>query len=137
MIRPDGRPVVLDFGLARDEQSVGTTVTETGDLIGTPAYMSPEQLATDGRTIDRRVDVWALGTMLYEALSGRRPFESPTREGLVRTILEQEPPSPAGVSRDLAVVVETALCKEPDETGDGPSREVMGIVVIVRSSAVL
>ncbi|MCW8141511.1 MAG: serine/threonine protein kinase, partial [Planctomycetota bacterium] len=68
-----GRPVVSDFGVARDLQ--GADLTRTGELVGTIAYMAPEQ--ADGRRteIDRRTDVYALGAVLYEVLTGRRPFE--------------------------------------------------------------
>jgi formylglycine-generating enzyme required for sulfatase activity len=113
MLTPAGEPVVLDFGVARQD-GAGPPLTLTGEVFGTPAYMSPEQLATDGTPVDRRADVWALGAMLYEVLTSRRPFQSPTREGLVRTILENEPTDLAQLPRDLAVVIETALCKEPD-----------------------
>jgi serine/threonine protein kinase/formylglycine-generating enzyme required for sulfatase activity len=117
MVTPDDEPVLLDFGLAAD-QSDGdaTTLSRTGDLLGTPAYMSPEQL--DGRKtpLDRRTDVWSLGVTLYEALTLRRPFEAPTRDALYRAILEQEPPDPRtlnpALSRDLCAVLATATEKD-------------------------
>lgn len=83
MITPDGRPVVLDFGLARDEQSA-LALTVSGDLFGTPPYMAPEQIQPQLGRPDRRTDVYALGATLYECLTLRRPFEAPTREGLYR-----------------------------------------------------
>ncbi|MCA9323254.1 MAG: SUMF1/EgtB/PvdO family nonheme iron enzyme [Planctomycetes bacterium] len=88
MIRGDGRAVLLDFGLAamddtRDEE----TLTRTGDLMGTPAYMSPEQLTAQRVTLDRRTDVYSLGVTLFECLTLRRPFEAPTREQLYQKIL--------------------------------------------------
>ena len=68
----DGRPVpiVMDFGLAR-EATIEVGITESGALIGTPAYMSPEQARGDVRAVDRRSDVYSLGATLYELLTGR------------------------------------------------------------------
>ncbi|HTE04848.1 MAG TPA: serine/threonine-protein kinase, partial [Planctomycetota bacterium] len=122
MITPAGEPVVLDFGVARPDED-GPPLTLTGDAIGTPAYMAPEQVGSaraprlaDGsaRMPDRRVDVWALGVTLFEALTGRRPFAAPTREGLVHAIVAQEPELPRSLGRDLCVVIATALAKDAD-----------------------
>ena len=70
----DGRPVILDFGLARDEESDHATLTQTGDLMGTPAYMSPEQITRSSIRVDRRSDVYSLGVTLFECLTLERPF---------------------------------------------------------------
>ncbi|MAG56099.1 MAG: hypothetical protein CMJ83_07400 [Planctomycetes bacterium] len=115
MVTPEGDAVILDFGLARDMQEGAETLTQTGDLFGTPNYMSPEQLGAHGGHVDRRTDVWALGVTLFECLTGRRPFDAPTREGLFQAIRE----APVGLrevrkhSRDLEVIVRTALEKGP------------------------
>ena len=79
MVARDGQPVLLDFGLARDEQADVATLTQSGDVFGTPAYMSPEQLAGGGAPLDRRTDVYSLAASLYEALTLVRPFEAPSR----------------------------------------------------------
>ena len=79
MIAEDESPVLLDFGLARDEQSDVATLTQSGDVFGTPAYMSPEQLTGGGAAIDRRTDVYSLAASLHEALTLSRPYEAPTR----------------------------------------------------------
>lgn len=111
MITPAGEAVLLDFGVARGDDE-GAPLTLTGDALGTPAYMSPEQLTGEAK-LDGRTDVWSLGVSLFEALTGRRPFEAPTREALIRQILEREPAGlGAGFSRDLSIVVQTALSKE-------------------------
>ncbi|MAF66390.1 MAG: hypothetical protein CMJ84_12125 [Planctomycetes bacterium] len=117
MVTPSGEAVVMDFGLARDERSDLETLTRTGDLFGTPAYMSPEQLRSQ-KELDRRTDVWSLGVVLYECLTLVRPFRSTSREGLYQAILTKEPDSPRRVNpsipKDLAVVIASALEKETD-----------------------
>jgi len=113
MVTPGGAPVVLDFGLALDERDEGLTLTRSGDVLGTPFYMAPEQLATTQGPVDRRTDVWALGVVLYECLTLRRPFSAPTTTGLVNAVLyDPVPPTRAAGApqpRDLEVVIATAL----------------------------
>ncbi len=109
-----GHPVLVDFGLARDVDE--PAVTLTGDLVGTPAYLSPEQLAALRIELDRRTDIWSLAVTLYECLTLRRPFDGATRDQLYQQILTAEPApvrtrNPA-VPRDLAVVLTTALQKD-------------------------
>lgn len=116
MVTPDGAPVLLDFGLVHDESSThGLTIT--GQPLGTPTYMAPEQIDPRGRGVGRTADVYALGVTLYEALAGEPPFAGHNREELFRQILDREPRALRrripGVSRDLAVVVETATAKDP------------------------
>ena len=115
IVTPDGDPVILDFGIARDEGD-GAPLTLTGDTLGTPAYMSPEQL--EGGRVDRRADVWSLGATAYELFSGVRAFDAPTRAGIVDAVSQREPERPSShnqaISRDLEVVVQTALSKEVD-----------------------
>ncbi|HLU40237.1 MAG TPA: protein kinase [Planctomycetota bacterium] len=116
MLVAGDQPVVLDFGLARLDEEGSATLTLSGEVFGTPVYMSPEQVEPRGR-IDARADVWALGVMLYEAVALRRPFEAPTRQQLAEAILRREPVplrSIAGTGRDLDVIVATALSKERD-----------------------
>lgn len=119
MVQPDGEPVVLDFGIARADGFDLPTLTQTGDVLGTPAYLAPEQIEPRGKTVDRRIDVYALGVILFECLTGRRPFEVPHREGLYRAILEEEAPRlrsiDSRIGSDLEVVVETALQKTADQ----------------------
>ena len=118
MIDKDGQPVLLDFGLAHVEDNEGESLTRTGDVFGTPAYMSPEQVSGLRHQLDRRSDVYSLGVSLYESLVLRRPFEAPTRQVLYQAILSEEPQDPRRlnplISRDLKVVLETALAKERD-----------------------
>jgi serine/threonine-protein kinase len=102
MIGPDGKVKILDFGLARafapesadardleDSPTVTSAMTQAGTILGTAAYMSPEQAR--GKTIDRRTDIWAFGCCLYEALTGMRPFTGETATDLIVQIIEREP----------------------------------------------
>src|SRR5262249_21651834 len=98
MVTHDGQPVLLDFGIAREESPGAVTLTATGDLSGTPAYLAAEQLETRGG-VDRRADVYALGAVLYESLTLRQPFEAPTRAELFQKILRGgEPPDPRALN---------------------------------------
>ncbi len=105
------------IGFARDDEGDAPTLTQTGDLFGTPAYMSPEQVRRAGR-LDRRTDVWSMGVTLYECLTLERPFHASTRHDLYHTILNQDPPDPRrfnrSISKDLRVVIATALEKDID-----------------------
>ena len=110
--------MLLDFGIAHaDDLDDGPGLTRTTDVLGTPHYMAPEQLRATS-TADRRADVYALGVTLYECLTGRRPFDAPSRETLYQQILTAEPPAPrslnAQIPRDLEVVALTALDKDRD-----------------------
>jgi eukaryotic-like serine/threonine-protein kinase len=83
-------PYLLDFGLVKLLQSsggaAGALLTESGDLLGTPQYMAPEQLGGE-RTVDHRADVWAMGVILYEALVGLRPFRGSSLGLTIKAVL--------------------------------------------------
>jgi serine/threonine protein kinase/WD40 repeat protein len=115
MIDREGQPVILDFGLARQDDSEFPTLTRTGNVFGTPAYMSPEQVSGRASRLDRRTDIWSLGVTLYEALALRRPFDAPTPERLYQAILSETPSAlrqhNRALMRDLDVVVGTAMEK--------------------------
>jgi serine/threonine protein kinase/formylglycine-generating enzyme required for sulfatase activity len=118
MIKPDGQPVVLDFGLVRVETGQDLTVTGSSQQLGTPFYMAPEQIVPAGRRPGPGIDVWALGVTLYECLTLQRPFGAATRHELFQRILN-DTPSDIGrlnreLPRDLRVIVETAIAKEPE-----------------------
>jgi len=125
IITPEGRAKVLDFGLAKrlsgEEVTEATTqtmdsLTGPGAVVGTLAYMAPEQLR--GQPADARSDVWALGVVLYEMAAGQRPFQGQTGFELSSAILSQAPPplppGPEGaLPAELGAVVERCLEKEP------------------------
>lgn len=117
MINADEEPVIVDFGLARLVEGDAPTITREGQVFGTPSYIAPERLAEQPGPAGPAGDIWALGVSLFEALTLRRPFEAPTREGLVHAILASEPRDPRSIEpsigRDLAVVLSTLLHKEP------------------------
>lgn len=120
IVTPEGRAKVLDFGLAKElveAESEATTLTATsltagGAVVGTLAYMAPEQLK--GRRADARSDVWALGVVLYEMASGARPFAGKTEYELSSAILTHPPPPlPADVPATLGAIIEHCLEKDP------------------------
>lgn len=109
------KPYVVDFGLARQVAEQGQT--QTGEVLGTPAYMSPEQANGDARQLDRRTDVYSLGATLYDVIAGRPPFisEHPWKLLLIAA-LEDPPPLgqvKPGVPKDLETIVMKCLERDP------------------------
>jgi serine/threonine protein kinase len=122
-VTPGNEVKLLDFGLARGiegpgsglgvRQESGALTTEEGRLLGTPSYMAPEQAR--GHAVDRRVDVWALGCVLFECLAGRRPFEGATASDVIAAVLEREPDLshlPASTPPRLRELIERCLRKD-------------------------
>jgi serine/threonine-protein kinase len=115
-VAPSGRPKILDFGIAK-LSDVSNTSTRTGSLLGTPHYMSAEQAA--GRPVDHRADLYAIGVILFECSTGRKPFQAEALFDLLRMHVEAPPPSPRALRPDmppdLEHVILTALAKAPDQ----------------------
>ena len=87
IVQPDGSPVLLDFGLAIEEEPDGRSLTRTGEAPGTPAYLAPETVNGEVVRPDAQSDVYALGVTLYECLTGRVPFENASMIALFHQIL--------------------------------------------------
>ncbi|HET9950874.1 MAG TPA: protein kinase, partial [Candidatus Eisenbacteria bacterium] len=146
ILTPEGQAKVLDFGLAKrfappgavpDESTISTELTGSGMIVGTVAYMSPEQ--TRGERVDHRTDIFSLGGVLYELATGRPPFRAPSTVTMFHEIATQEPDPPSALRADLPydfdLVVARALSKDRErryptarEFGDA-LRELLATVV--------
>ena len=115
-VTPAGRPKVLDFGIAKLRPELGGSATQTGSLLGTPHYMSPEQAL--GKPVDLRTDVYAIGVILFECATGRRPFVGDSLFDLLRRQVDEAPPSPRQFRPDMPPALEQvilyALSKDPN-----------------------
>jgi len=113
LVDHDGNPQLTDFGIAKlvDQE---TALTQTAESLGTPGYMAPEQAA--GKPISRSADIYSLGAILYQLLTGRPPFEGQRPVEVLRRVMEQEPTHPGlinpSVDRDLAVICLKCLDKD-------------------------
>jgi eukaryotic-like serine/threonine-protein kinase len=112
----DGTPKIADFSLAR-RVDMPSGLTERESRVGTPSYMAPEQVTGEGDATGPGVDIYALGALLYELLTGRPPFRAETHAETLRQVVERQPAVPsslnARVPRDLETICLTALAKEP------------------------
>jgi tRNA A-37 threonylcarbamoyl transferase component Bud32 len=118
LVDSKNQPHVTDFGLAKMANKHSTlSLTGSGMLVGTPAYMSPEQ-ARSSKSIDRRADVWSMGVMLYEILSGRQPFEGETPMEVLMKVIRNAVPRigrPVGVDPTIEAVCMKALAKKAQD----------------------
>jgi Tol biopolymer transport system component len=125
-VDPDGVVKVLDFGLAKsvdggagelaNSPTLSVRATEAGVILGTAAYMAPEQAR--GRAIDRRADIWAFGVVLFEMLTGRRAFDGDTVSDLIASVIKETPPLealPPDLPRPVRRLIERCLEKDPKQ----------------------
>ncbi|GAA4994102.1 hypothetical protein GCM10023205_78520 [Yinghuangia aomiensis] len=117
MLTPAGGVKVLDFGIAKALADTATRLTSTGGMVGTPAYLSPEQI--DGVDVDGRTDVYSLGCLLYELLTGRPPFTGDSPFAVMNQHLSKAPAAPSALRPEVPPAVDAvvlrALAKRTDE----------------------
>lgn len=110
----DGRVKVGDFGIARAmDAPAGSHATQFGTILGTPGYMAPEQVA--GGQVDARADLFSIGVIAYEMLSGANPFDAPTVPAALYRVVNEHPPALAdrGVSHEMSTAIQRAMAKSP------------------------
>jgi Protein kinase domain len=116
-VTPVGRAKVLDFGIAKLLPELGGSFTQTGSLLGTPHYMSPEQAS--GKGVDFRTDLYAMGVILFECVTGQKPFHGDSMFDLLRKHVDLPPPPPRALRPDLPPALEhiilVALAKDPHQ----------------------
>ena len=137
LVDDSGQPKVLDFGVARvTDADIRTTTlqTDVGQLVGTLAYMSPEQVAGDSRQLDTRSDVYALGVILYELLAGRVPFDvsQQTIPQAARMITEEEPTSLSSINRVFRGDIQTIVAKALEKDKNRRYQSAAGLAADIR-----
>lgn len=146
LLDTDGQPRILDFGVGRAAHpgpDTFTAHTEAGQLLGTLAYMSPEQLSGDPRAVDTRSDIYALGVIAYELLCGRTPLELAGRPlpEAIRILAENEPPRPGSLRPelrgDIDAILSRALEKRPERRYSSAAEFAADIRRHLRHEAVL
>jgi serine/threonine-protein kinase len=117
LLAADGTPKVTDFGLAKKRDDGSPELTASGAILGTPAYMAPEQASGDGKHVGPAADVWALGAILYELLTGRPPFRAATPFDTLLQVLSDIPEPPTrlrpGMPAELEAICLRCLEKKP------------------------
>ena len=135
LLRDGERILLTDFGLARQiDGEDGGTVTESGDLVGTPLYMAPEQISGEFGRIDGRADIWGLGVTLYELLTDKAPFAGTNASAILHSILQREPTRVRklrpDVPRDLEAVIHRCMEKDPAQRYTTSSELVEDLVAV-------
>ena len=115
---PDNPMVkVIDFGISKVGDAGGTALTRTGMIMGTPSYMAPEQARGD--KVDHRADIYAVGGILYRALTGRKPFDSDDPSATLTMVLTEDPERPRSIEpsipQALELVIQRAMAKKPED----------------------
>ena len=117
IVQPDGQIKITDFGIAHIEDPEATQQTQAGEILGTPAYMSPEQVLS--QPVDGRSDLFSLGVILYEVATGKRPFQGENLAAMFRNITGEDPAAPTTLNpalpRELSQTIMRCLAKSPDQ----------------------
>jgi serine/threonine protein kinase len=117
IITTSGAVKVMDFGIARALHGASNTMTQTGMVMGTPQYLSPEQAL--GRGVDARSDLYSVGIMLFELLTGRLPFDADSPLAIAYAHVQEEPPTPSSINQSIPAAVDAlvarSLKKNPNE----------------------
>ena len=133
MLTKENRAKIADFGIARIESS---SMTQAGTVLGTPAYMSPEQFM--GQTVDRRTDIYSLGVLLYQLLTGERPFEG-SLTAIMHKALNTVPPRPSELSVTAPVgldaVVSRAMARRPEDRFDSADAFAQALTQAMQSDS--
>ena len=126
LLGTNNRLHLTDFGLARLTDAPHLTID--GEVMGTPAYLSPEQVRGDSSEIDHRTDIYSLGVTLYEVLTRRKPFDGQTRDEILATICRGDPPAPRRLNPRIPIELETICLRaiEKDPARRHPSAAVLG-----------
>jgi tetratricopeptide (TPR) repeat protein len=137
----DGEVKILDFGLARSTdradreertETAGPDLTEAGAVVGTTAYMSPEQVR--GEAVDHRTDLFSLGAVLYEALTGTHPFKRGSRMDTVSAILRDEPPPPSTIRREISPALDEIVLRCLRKSADQRFESAADLAFALKSS---
>jgi serine/threonine protein kinase len=147
MLRQDGLVKVVDFGLAKlaparikaADPTLTVVNTDAGTVLGTATYMSPEQ--TRGQEVDGRTDIWSVGVMLYEMITGRHPFAAPSSSEVLAAILDREPPPIARFEPDAPIelqrIVSKTLRKDREQRYQSMKELLLDLQALRETSATL
>ncbi len=111
ILASDGSPRITDFGLARDAEEESERLTQTGEMLGTPAYMPPEQASGEKDRVDARADIYSLGATLFALLTGEAPFKGETPINIVTKVLSKPPPRASSIREALDPDLDTLILK--------------------------